>query len=776
VSEASGPARGSVAADGDLLGGCTVLELSTHVSGAYCGRLLALMGADVARWDAPLSLDCPPDRLTDAGAALGHGKRLVPEAGLAGALAAADIVIFDSLDDDDFDGTWMKLSRLLQDRLPAGTPAVDLGAIRLSAEGAGTAPAATDLVVGAIAGMSWAIGDAGAAPLALPYDIPAYLTGAEAAGAACLALLVRQFDEPAAGRWDVSEADVVASYVGQICSNFLPYERPWARDGARASKSGGFYPAAMFRCRDGFVSLFCRTNREWASLRAAMGNPEWSQRPGYEDGRIVARLHADAADVHLRAWAAGYRCDELVRLAANFGFPIARVLSVNEAREQEQFRVRGLVSDESGKFRIVSPPWQVRRATAAAPAPLRLQPTARKPLRGLRVLDFSWVWSGPMVTAALADLGADVIKIEGVARPDPSRLRGPAIRDGAPVAGPELELSPYFNQMNRGKRSVAIDITTERGASLVRDLAAGCDVVVENMRPGALDRRGLGYDDLAAVSPGLVMLSMSMMGQSGPLRDMGGYAPVMSGMTGLDSLIGYDPDQLIGLYNPALGDPNGAAHALPLLLAALQHRARTGNGSWLDLAQVECFLSILQVPVLLADSMSPVPPPANSHHRYHPHGTFRARGPDAWVAVAVRSEEERRRLAGLIGAAGPDATDLQQRLESWCAQQPASLASRSLSALGIPAAAVTGIEGVLSADWARARGLYSVTEHPYLGEQLTFGLTWKADGRVFGPARSAPLLGEHGAEVLASDLGLTGDEITELVADRVLSAPKPFRS
>lgn len=148
-------------------------------------------------------------------------------------------------------------------------------------------------------------------------------------------------------------------------------------------------------------------------------------------------------------------------------------------------------------------------------------------------------------------------------------------------------------------------------------------------------------------------------------------------------------------------------------------------------------------------------------------------GSDAWVAVAVRNEDERRRLAGLIGLTGPDAADLEERLGSWCAQRPAHLASLQLAALGILAAAVAGIEGVLAADWARARGLYSVTEHPYLGEQLTFGLTWKADGGVFRPACSAPLLGEHGGEVLASALGLNGDEITELVADQVLSPAKP---
>jgi len=729
------------------------------------------MGAEVVRWDAPVAVDCPPESIAEATTALSAGKLTVPTDDAWKTCAEADLVLFDSLDEDAFDGVWTRPSQKVRDMLDPSTPVVDIGAIRTGTDPGDWLPASS-LTVSAFAGMSWAIGAKDKAPLALPYDIPGYLAGVEAAGAACLALLTREFGVRG-GRWDLSEADVVATYVGHICSNFVHYGRPWARDGARASASGGFYPAAMFRCRDGFVSLFCRTNREWSNLVKAMGSPEWAQQPGFDDGRVVAAHHADEVDVHLKAWVAAQTSDEINRRAVEFGFPIARVLSINEAREQDQFAERGLIREVGAGRRVSGRPWVVHRAPSPAPPrprKLELHSVEDAPLTGLRVLDLTWVWSGPMLTAALADLGARVVKVEGVRRPDPSRLRGAAIRDGKPVPGPDLELSPYFNQMNRGKLSVGIDITTDRGADLVRALAANSDVVVENMRPGALDRRGLGYADLRKENPGLVMLSMSMMGQTGPMRLVGGYAPVMSGLTGLDSLVGYSPDELIGLYNPALGDPNGAAHGLALLLAALRQRAVTGDGAWLDLAQVECLMSILRIPVMLADGADPVPPPANGHGTFEPHGVFRCRGEDSWLAIAARTDLERQALARALGMNEVPMAGLTLAVEEWCAAHAPEDAARLLTDQGVPAAVVNGIAAVESSTWAAARDLRRPTTHRYLGEQLTWGVSWKRQGLSYPPHRASPLFGEHTRHVLAAELRISSQELDELVESGVLAA------
>jgi crotonobetainyl-CoA:carnitine CoA-transferase CaiB-like acyl-CoA transferase len=340
------------------------------------------------------------------------------------------------------------------------------------------------------------------------------------------------------------------------------------------------------------------------------------------------------------------------------------------------------------------------------------------------------------------------------------------------VPGPDLEVSPYFNQMNRGKRSIGIDITTDRGAELVRELARTCDVVAENMRPGALERRNLGYDALSEVNPGIVMLSMSMMGQTGPLRSIGGYAPVMSGLTGLDSLVGYSRDDLIGLYNPALGDPNGAAHGLALLLAALRHRAVTGHGAWLDLAQVECLMSILRVPVILADAAVPVDPPANAHSHFPIHGTFRARGVDAWVSVVARTKDEVESLAAAAGSSVGSGVPLADAVASWCLSRDPDAAALVLNAAGVPAAAVVSAEAMESSAWASDRGLHATTRHPYLGDQIVYGLTWKRNARSFLPTRAAPLFGADTSEVLISNAGLEQNDVAALASAGVIVMPE----
>jgi crotonobetainyl-CoA:carnitine CoA-transferase CaiB-like acyl-CoA transferase len=766
------------ARDDKLLTGAKVLELSSTVAGAYCGHLVALMGAEVSRLSQPLSADCPPPVLASLEDSLHAGKGQVAaddDDALAAALADADLVFTDSRVDDACDGAFTSTTARTLARIRPGCAVVDI------TRPAGAGPAldgspipcvATPMTVSAAAAMSWGIGRPGEAPLALPYDLSDYLVGTESAGAVALALLLRRVDPTESQRWSVSSTEVVASYVGQISSNFLPYERPWTRDGARATLSGGSYPGAMFPCRDGNVSIMCRTNREWTALIAAMGDPPWSRRQGYDDARIVAAHHADEVDVYVKSWTSAMTVAEITRIGGDFNFPVASILTVAEAVS---------LNDRAGSklFKtaatVARAPWVVREVanedSDSSPPGRRLglAPQADKPLNGLRVLDLSWVWSGPMVTAALADLGAEIIKIEHRKRPDPARLRGRAIRDGVPVSGPELELSPYFNQMNRGKKSVSVDISTEAGRDVILRLAGVCDVAVENMRPGALERRGLDYAALSRQHPGLVMLSMSMMGQVGPMRGVSGYAPVMSGLSGVDSLVGYDEDNLIGLYNPALGDPNGAAHALALLMGALYRRAQTGRGSWLDVAQVECFLSTLRVPVAIAASGRPPRVPANGHATYFPHGTYAAAGPDEWVSVAARTDAERIRLGSLVADAGPSTPggptapgDLERALTQWLSRRRADEAAGQLRAAGVPASRVEHVEDVLTSDWAARTGLFRMLTHPHLGPRPAFTIPWRRGGRPFGADAAAPLLAAQTAEVLRDILGVSEEELRDL--------------
>jgi len=751
--------------EAELLKGLRVLEIAVTVRGAYCGLLLSQLGAEVTRVRLPLVADCPPEYADGLARSLHQRKSTVdgdPETLSAQMVRAFDLVITDCLHDDESGGLGQRLAERVIDVGGATTTVIDVVRPPTFRASVPSAPA----VVSAASGMSWGIGRAGEAPLTLPYDLPDYLAATEAAGAAALTALLRQVGSNPGRRWSVSATEVVASYVGQISSVFLPYGRPWTRDGARATMSGGSYPGAMFPCRDGNISIMCRTNREWHALLDAMGHPEWSSRPGYDDARVVARQHADEVDRWVRAWTAEHTTDAMTALGKQFNFPVATVLTVQEAIALNRFSEGRLFGTAPGG--VPAGPWMVHEPRPNArriptQRRLALEPRAGKPLHGLRVLDLSWVWSGPMCTAALADLGAEIIKIEHRGRPDPARLRGRALRDGRPIDGPELELSTYFNQMNRGKRSVSIDITTERGVELVLDLAERCDVVVENMRPGALTRRGLDYAAMSARNPGIVMLSMSMMGQTGPLREIGGYAPVMSGLSGLDSLVGYGAEDLIGLYNPALGDPNGAAHALVLLLAALRRRVTLGAGCWLDVSEVECFMSLMRTPIVIAEAGQVVSVPANSHQHFPVQGTFRAFGTDEWVTVAARGDGERRAIDELVADSGSSS------LVEWVSARAAGETEKELLTRGVPCSRVQQFEDVAASDWAAAVSLFRVLDHPHLGPRPLYTVPWHRDGGPsFAADRSSPLLASSTVDVLRGILGCTTEDIEALAEAEVV--------
>ncbi|MEU7817619.1 CoA transferase [Pseudonocardia sp. NPDC049154] len=754
-------------ADGPLAG-VEVLEISGRPSGAYCGRLLHLLGATVVRVSVPLVADVAPDLCADLEAVLHDGKRRLDPADAAGieeVLSRCAAVVVDSRGDDAADGAVTALTARLLAVSPAGTPVIDIAGMRSSLADGSDVPSAP-IVATAASGMSWGIGSPDRPPLTLPFDLPEYLTGTEAAAMTALAVLLAAGVPGAGTRWDLTTTDVLSYYVGQIGANFLPYERPWKRDGARATMSGGSYPAAMFPCTDGWVSIMCRTQREYQGLLTALGNPEWSRRPGFDDSRIVARFHADEADPHLIAWTGTRTRGEVFAAGREHGFPVAPVNTLSEALDEEQFAHRRFFELDSRGRRRAGSPFQLSAPDRSEPARTSGWPGTdagtKQPLAGLRVLDLSWVWSGPMVTAALRDLGAEVLKVEHRVRADPARLRGRALRGGIPVEGPELEVTPYFNQMNHGKRSVAIDMTKPEGAELIGRLAAEADVVVENMRPGALHRRGLDYEALSARNPGLVMVSMSMLGQTGPLSGIRGYAPVMSGLAGLDSLVGYDADHLIGTFNPALGDPDGAGHALTALFAALVGRQRTGRGCYVDLSQVEALLSVLPGPILERETRGASRVPANSHAVFGPYGTYACRDVDTWISVAARTERERVAVAEVVGAPAGNRSGIETALELWAAVRSPEEAAAALQAVGVPAAAVVGYDTALFGERALAREVGTVTEHPWLGEQTVVTVPWKVDGHGFPAASAAPQLGADTDEVLGGVLGLRPEELAKL--------------
>src|SRR5215207_7773483 len=209
-----------------------------------------------------------------------------------------------------------------------------------------------------------------------------------------------------------------------------------------------------------------------------------------------------------------------------------------------------------------------------------------KPLEGVRVCDFTWVWAGPFCTLQLAHLGADVIKIESTKRVD--TVRGFVPADDVPG----VNRAGYFNQYNQGKRSLQLDLSTEEGREIAKRLVAESDVVAENYSAEVMKRLGLDYESLKQIKPDIVMISLSGYGATGPLSPYISYGPAQVPMSGLSSLTGYagGPPSEVGV---SYGDPNGGAHGAVAILAALWHRARTGEGQYIDQSQWESAIAVL---------------------------------------------------------------------------------------------------------------------------------------------------------------------------------------
>jgi crotonobetainyl-CoA:carnitine CoA-transferase CaiB-like acyl-CoA transferase len=760
-----------------LLEGLRVLELSTRPAGAYCGRVLADMGAQVTRVALPFTADAGAEVRPLLERSLHAAKTLMTydEVVASGLAQRVDLIVADALHQDAFDGRATALTRSLVDARGASTLVTDLNDFG-SEPPAGEWPS-TPLIVSGWSAASWSLGEPGREPLSLPHDLPDYLAAVEAAGASVAALLLRDQGAHTGEATEIAAADVLAYYVGMMVSNYLPYGRPWHRDGARASQSAGFYPAAIFPCLDGAIALTCRQPREWIALLEAMGGPEWARDERFQDARVVARDHADEADVHLIAWTSARTVEEVFALAQEHGFPASPVRTVSEALTDPQFAHREFFEPLGPGAEGVVHPGVPYKLHASGATDGRRGPTGAgtpgAPLAGLRVLDFTWVWSGPTVTAGLADLGAEVIRVEHVERLDPARLRGRGTREGRPVEGPETEVAPYFNQLNRGKGSIAVDIGTPEGAELVRRLAAECDVVVESMRPKVLDRKGLSFASWGAANPRLVMLSMSVLGREGPLSDIKGYAMVMAGLSGADALVAYEPERPMGLFNMALGDVNAAGHALAVLLGAILRQRRTGMGCHIDLSQTECMVAILRA-ALLEEQLTARPrPPANGHSVYAPHGHFRCRGDDAWIAVAARTARERARLGHALGMTDRFADDatLHAELCRWAAERELDEAVALLRDAGVPSGPVQSWEALADGSWARGRPMQVVVTHPLLGEQDVVYLPWSVSGVRARPRMGAPLLGQSTERILTGLLGMATDEIRELGPRAGLSLP-----
>jgi benzylsuccinate CoA-transferase BbsF subunit len=392
-------------------------------------------------------------------------------------------------------------------------------------------------------------------------------------------------------------------------------------------------------------------------------------------------------------------------------------------------------------------------------------------LKGIRVADFSWVWAGPLATLLLSFMGAEVIKIESRKRIDQAR-RG-SITTGDSFSN--YDASPIFNNANLNKKGVTIDLSHPEGAALAKRIVAVSDVAMENMRSGVMDKLGLGYKDLVKVKPDIIMCSSSGFGSSGPYREYAGYAPIFAAFGGLAHLTGYEdgaPNTMSGVMDLRVGTVSAT-----VLLAALIHRQKTGEGQFIDLSSTEC-ISTLVGAELMEYTMNKRSPfrSGNQDSIMAPHNCYRCKGDDKWISIVVATDEEWNALCRVMGnpawtedeafsniySRWKNRAKLDELIGNWTINYTHYQVMELLQSAGVAAMPSFNAEEILSDPHVKARGLINEVQHPVLGKKVVINPSWKHSETPARIHKASPLLGEHNEEVFGGLLGMSKEEIKKL--------------
>lgn len=407
----------------------------------------------------------------------------------------------------------------------------------------------------------------------------------------------------------------------------------------------------------------------------------------------------------------------------------------------------------------------------------------RLPLEHVRIVDLTQAWAGTYATQLLADMGAQVIKIESRTRLDPWRgTFGTVAQEGE---GPPYNRSYLHNSVNRNKLGITLDLATTRGRELFLGLVRDCDVVAENFTPRVLKNFGLGYERLEAERPGVILLSMPAFGLTGPYSEFPGIGGTVEPMGGNSWLLGEpggEPQASGVMYADAVAGLNGAA----AVLTALYQRSVSGRGCHLEVSQQESMIAMLGEFYAGAD-LAGLSRLGNADLELAPHEIYRCRDDDSWVAIAVRDDDQWRRLREVCrdvtalqdgrfdtaAARYAARADLDALLEGWTVRRSAAEVESILNDVGIPAARVRSVSELSECPQLAARDFFVTVEQPEVGRQRTAGIAARLS-RTPGSVRlPAPRHGEHSREVLRDLLGLDDAALDELEAAGITGEGPP---
>ncbi len=717
----------------------SVLELSGDIATRYCGKMFAAHGARVVSAYAPAN-----GRLAYGGASaeayaawLDVGKEM---AGAIPAGFAPDVVI-----------AGQNLSDIAAaERIVAGLPGRPLlvGLTWFGAVGPRAGWHGSDGIVQALSGVAYMIGPREGPPMLPQGHAPQVVAGGTAFIGAMGALMGRR-NGHATRRVDVNVLEAFMCLTEHGGPGFHASGISSRRHGVNLF--GPVYPQTIFEAADGWIGVTALTPLQWQELCALIGLPDLAKDARYEttDLRMAAAAELDVILAPaFRALKAGYLLEEGQRRRV----PMAPVPRMEDVLTTPHWRERGSFQGLGGGVEAPAMPFRLHGrgegATAAGAA-------GEGPLAGIRVLDLSMGWSGPLAGRHFADLGAEVIKIEGCAHVDWWRGWNALVA----ADPPPYETRSNFNAVNRNKRAIAIELREPKGAAILNRLAEEADLLIENYAPGVLGRLGFSPAAMAKINPRLSYISMGAFGSAGPWSGFRAYGSTTEQAAGMPFLQG-DAAWPPTMQHTAYGDPIAGIYAASASLIALWGRARTG-GTTIDLSQVECLFQLAADGVIAQSATGSAPPRTGSARATSLYrGCVAGAGAEDWLAVDVETEAQLAALRATVGAG--------DGLAAWAAGRSAAEAAEVLQDAGIPAAPVLQGTSLLHDEHLAATGFWLYAERRYVGTHVLPRAPYLLDGSAPALVRPAPTLGQHNAEILHDVLNMPSSEIAALHAEGII--------
>lgn len=770
-----------------------VIEISDREeAAAYAAKLLVRWGSEVVKVESPSRP--PPPEADDR--YLNGGKRRLSldftasegRDRLAALIADADIVITDASAVDT--EKWQLLTL-------GGGDAVRVSITPFGLSGPYCHYPATASTLLAIGGYTFLSGDIGREPLTFPGRYPYYQAGTYAYTAAVAAHL--------RGRDQEQPATIEVSVLETITSLHQFTDTLWSQDRIIRSRHGNRWenlcPTTMVPCADGWVAMNIIPTF-WAQFALMLGRPELADHPDYAENDKRMERCPEIIQMMVDAFADKDRATILREGQETWRVPIGSRLTLGETIEDAHLTIRDFWRPFEGDlddgpltpgtpFRYEAEPLPIEhlpraREDAAAfawtsdrrPAMNSTSP-AHRPLEGVRIVDLTRIWSGPLSTRMLGELGAEVIKVEA---PNGRGPLNPPVAPGAEPVEHPWNRQALNNKLNRNKKSLAVDLKSERGRELFLQLVAEADVVIENFSARAMPSLNLDYENLRKANPNIIYIAMPAFGLTGPYREYVGLGPSIEPLTGMDALMGYGPDEP-RMSVQALTDAMSGTVAASAVVTALERRTREGKGAFIELSQHECGILHFGEQYIERQLTGHEPEVnGNAHPAHAPWGVYRCAGDDQWLTIAVRTDQEWSAFSALAAQGWSDnpafATlearlanhlDLNAAIEAWTTTRDKVELMHELADAGIPAGAVNSSPEWLTEPHLTERGYFFAVDELDAGHQSYDGSPLHLNGtRGYQDWRRAPGLGEHHREVVEQILGRPPQDTAALYADGII--------